>query len=163
MSNINVINGILYSFGIYFNSITLQTKTFKMYQQYFSICRIITVIVLVILFALNSYVIFKHFIEGKTVVSSSISINEKGVQTLPAIIICRERAYNERTEMFKLSDYFSNTLFLDYEIEDDNLKIIAQNSTLLKHEEIYSFNRGRCIVLKYLKAVRLFFRNSRLI
>ena len=54
-----------------------------MYLKCFMLCRITTVLILTVFFVLNSLIIFKHYIGGKTVTSSSITINAKGKQVLP--------------------------------------------------------------------------------
>ena len=124
-----------------------------MYRKLFSICRIVTVTLLTMFFALNSFVIFEHFISGKTITSSSVVISDKGKQVLPALIICREKAFTKKGKpMFKLADYLENTMSLTY----NTSKMfgdygVIENSTL----SVYSMNRGRCEVLKYTKEVKV--------
>ena len=127
-----------------------------MYKKYSRLLRIVIVSVLTTLFVLNSNVIFEHYISGKTITSSSILINPKEVQMLPAIIICREKAYNKHAEMFHLSDYLDNTMTFVYYVDgnkNENGEAIEDNSTFLRHEWIYSYSRGYCVVLKYIKEV----------
>ena len=122
-----------------------------MYRKLFSICRIVTVTLLTTFFAMNSFVIFEHFISGKTLTSSSVVISDKGTQVLPALIICRDRAFNIKgMPMFKLTDYLENTLKLNYTATKayGDYGVIENTTSLLK-ESIYSMNRGHCEVLKY--------------
>ena len=102
-------------------------------------------------FALNSFVIFEHFISGKTITSSSVVISDDGKQVLPALIICREKAFTRKGKaMFKLTDYLENTQSLNYtasELFGDYALI--ENSTL----SVYSMNRGHCEVFKHTKEV----------
>ena len=124
-----------------------------MYQKLFSICRIVTVTLLTMFFALNSFVIFEHFISGKTITSSSVVISDDGKQVLPALIICREKAFTGKGKaMFKLTDYLENTQSLNYtasELFGDYALI--ENSTL----SVYSTNRGHCEVFKHTKGVKI--------
>ena len=129
-----------------------------MYHKIFSIFRIITVTLLTMLFAFNSYVIFEHFISGKTITSSSVVVSDKGKQVLPALIICREKAFTKKGKsMFNLTDYLNNTLQLSYSVAGlfpDYVDL--SNSRDVKKEHVYSVNRGHCEVLKYTKEVRKF-------
>ena len=72
---------------------------------------------------------------------------------MPAIIICREKAYDRVTDMSKLDDFLSNTMKLEYYVDDETHNPIDDNSTDLKREAVYSVNRGHCVVLRYTKEV----------
>ena len=126
-----------------------------MYAKLFVLCRIITISILAICFIFFSYITFKHFIDGKTVTSSNIAVSDDGVQVLPAIIICREKAYDRHTEMYRLDDFLNNTMKLQYYLDDENYIPIEENSTQLKRESVYSITRGHCVVLKYIKKVNI--------
>ena len=128
-----------------------------MYQKLFSICRIVTVTLLTMFFALNSFVIFEHFISGKTITSSSVVVSDRGRLVLPALIICREKAFTIKgLPMFKLTDYLQNTMSLNYAVSElFGDYAMLENSTVLKKEHVYSINRGHCEVLKYTKEVIL--------
>ena len=122
-------------------------------SKYFVLAKIVTVITLALFFIFFSNVTFLHYWDGKKITSSSVSTSESGKLLLPAIIICREIAYNKQTEMYKLEDFLNNTMDLVYYVDDENYMPIESNSTLLKRESVYSLNRGNCYVLKYLKEV----------
>ena len=108
-------------------------------------------------FALNSFVIFEHFISGKTITSSSVVVSDRGKLVLPALIICREKAFTIKgMPMFKLTDYLQNTMSLNYSVSElFGDYAMLENSTALKKEHVYSINRGHCEVLKYTKEVIL--------
>ena len=145
-----------------------------MFGKFFIIVRIATGILLSILFALNSWVIFQHYIEGKTVTSSDIVTSPRGTQLLPAIIICREKPYEGEmdmdggpdrfVDMLRLENFLNKALKLHYMILDhdgnsiyDNLmyeEIDWKNATIRKPEQVYSFKQGHCVVLKYIQEVR---------
>ena len=122
-------------------------------SKYFVLAKIVTVITLALFFMFFSHVTFLHYWDGKIITSSSVSSSESGKLLLPAIIICRKKAYNKQTEMYKLEDFLNNTMDLVYYVDDENYMPIESNSTLLKRESVYSVNRGNCYVLKYLKEV----------
>ena len=124
-----------------------------MYVKCFMLCRITTVIILTVFFVSSSLIIFKQYIEGKTITSSGIILNTKGKQVLPAIIICREKAYDKVTDMSKLNDFLNNTMKLEYYVDDEVYNPIEDNSTHMIRERVYSINRGHCVVLKYIKEV----------
>ena len=118
--------------------------------NYCKVLKIMTTVMLVVLFVANSWLIFTYYISSKEVTSSSVKLNYVGKQTMPAIIICREVAFsNVKKNMSKLKDYKENTLSLNYEILDYNQDHLAKNATDLEIEHIYSFSRGLCEVLKY--------------
>ena len=125
-----------------------------MYVQFFLIVKIATGTLLAMFFALNSWIIFHHYIEGKTVTSSSILINPKGKQVMPAILICRETAYDTVRSMARLDDYLNNTMKLIYYIDDEEGNPVEANSTYLKSASVYSLTRGHCYILQYTKEVR---------
>ena len=121
-----------------------------MQLNYCKVLKIITTVILVVLFMANSWLIFEYYISSKEVTSSSVKLNYVGKQTMPAIIICREVAFsNVKKNMSKLKDYKENTLSLNYEVLDYNQDYLAKNATDLEIEHIYSFSRGLCEVLKY--------------
>ena len=124
-----------------------------MYAKCFMLCRIATGLLLTFFFVLNSLLIFHQYIGKKTITSSSITLNQKGTQVLPAMIICREKAYDKVTKMSNLDDFLNNTMKLTYYIYDEQYNQIEDNSTALQRERVYSINRGHCVVLKYLKEV----------
>ena len=125
-----------------------------MYVKFFLLGRIATGVLLVICFLLNSWVIFTHYIRGKMVTSSEVTINPKGKQLMPNMLICRETAYDTVREMAKLEDYLDNTMKLEYKIDDEDGSPVEWNSTKLKRASVYSMKRGHCYVLKYTKKVR---------
>ena len=93
--------------------------------------------------------------------SNSIKLNRVGKQTVPAILICRKVAYtNAKKNMSRLQDYLDNTLTLEYHVLDHiNQEEVTTNSTYLERQQIYSFSRGVCEVLKYKPKVRICKRN----
>ena len=122
-----------------------------------SIVKIITTLILVVLFVGNSWFIFSYFITSKEMTSNSIKLNNVGKQTVPAILICRKIAYTDvKKNMSRLQDYLDNTLALDYAVLDHiNQDVVTTNSTYLERQQIYSFSRGVCEVLKYKPKVRI--------
>ena len=124
-----------------------------MYSKYFLLCKVATVVVLATFFVTFSRITFDHYLAGKTITSSSIAVTEDESQVLPAIIVCRKKAFNEHREMFTLEDFLNNTMKLEYYMDDENWNPVELNSTKLKRVSIYSVTRGHCIVLKYLPKV----------
>ena len=77
-----------------------------MQLNYCKVLKIITTVVLVVLFMANSWLIFEYYISSKEVTSSSVKLNYVGKQTMPAIIICREVPFsNVKKNMSKLDKY----------------------------------------------------------
>ena len=71
--------------------------------NYCRVLKIITAVMLVVLFMANSWLIFEYYISSKEVTSSSVKLNYVGKQAMPAIIICREIAFsNVKKNMSKL-------------------------------------------------------------
>ena len=126
-----------------------------MLEKFFLIIKIATGIVLLACFTLNSWAIFKNYVDGNTVTSTNIEINIRGKQILPAIVICREKAYDSVRYMSKLEDFLDNTMQLSYHFLDDNGNFINKDSTALKQEHVYSIGLGHCMVLKYKREVRV--------
>ena len=114
----------------------------------FTLLKIITGISLTAFFVLNSWIIFLNYLEGATVTSSSVVLNKQKLK-LPAIIICRENAYNIKKYMGKLDEFLENTAKLKYDIEDPGGDYLDSNSTQLEKTSIFSVNRGHCHVVKY--------------
>ena len=125
-----------------------------MHVTIFKIIKIFTACLLVLCFVINSWHICQYFIDGKRVTSRNMKVNMKVPQKMPAIIICRKKAYNDpRKDMSHLEDYLENTMKLNYSVYGENYKNIELNSAELKQEYVYSFTRGLCIVLKYVPEV----------
>ena len=76
---------------------------------------------------------------------------------MPAIIICRENAYTDvNRDMLTLNDFINNTFDLVYDLyHDKESDPIAENSTNIRREYIYSFTRGYCYILKFIPKVTL--------
>ena len=126
-----------------------------MKMNYCNIVKMITTIVLMVLFVANSWFIFEYFISSKEVTSSSVKLNYVGKQTMPAILICREFPFSDvKKNMSRLKDYMDNTLSLSYDVIDINQDYIDTDSPDLERVQIYSFSRGLCEVLKYKPKVR---------
>ena len=124
--------------------------------NYCKLLKIITTVMLIVLFMANSWLIFQYYISSKEVTSSSVILNYVGKQTMPTIIICRDLPFsNVKKDMSKLKDYKDNTLSLNYEVLDYNQDYITKNSTDLEVDHVYSFSRGLCEVLKYKPKVML--------
>ena len=118
------------------------------------IIKVFTACLLVLFFVINSWHMCQYFIDGKTVTSRNMNVNMKRAQKMPAIIICRKKAYTDpRKDMAFLGDYLDNTMKLNYSVYGKNYKHIEMNSTELKRQYVYSFTRGLCIVLKYVPEV----------
>ena len=124
-----------------------------MYRKCFIFLKVATGILLALFFFFNSWIIFIHYIEGKTITSSNVVINKKGKQLLPAIVVCRKKAYGSTREMSRLEDFLNNTMNLLYYVRDEEYNWIERNSTKFIWGSVYSYNRGHCYVLKYIKEV----------
>ena len=123
------------------------------------IVRLATAVLLTIFFVANSWLIFEHYWIKKRVTSSNIMINKAGKQRMPAIVVCREKAYtNVQQDMSKLEDYLNNTLSLNYDVYDPIYEILQLNSTDLEREYVYSFTRGLCVILKYIPKVFIIYQ-----
>jgi hypothetical protein len=91
----------------------------------------------------------------KMVTSSNLVINKAGEQTMPAIVVCREKAFSDvKKDMSTVDKFLNNTLKLNYGITDTNDEYLTDESTTLDRQYIYSFTRGLCTVLKYKPKVR---------
>ena len=126
-----------------------------MNRGFFKALKFFTALALFACFIGNSWLIFHHYIMRKTVTSSNRVINKVGMQRIPAIVICRENAFSDmKKSMSTLEDYLNNTLELNYWITGPDGEYLTPNMTTFKLEYIYSFTRGRCVVLKYETKVR---------
>ena len=97
--------------------------------SFFKVIKISTTIVLFGCFMANSWLIFHHYIIGKTVTSSNMKLNEVGKQIMPAIVICRENAFSDiKKGMSTREDFLNNTLKLNYEITDPDGNYLTADS-----------------------------------
>ena len=125
------------------------------YNKCCTIVKCVVAILMIVCFGLNSWIIFDHYAAKKMVTSSNIVMSKDGVQKFPAIIICRDKPYDDpKKDMSKLEDFIANTLSLYYWVYGPT-GYIDTNSTLLKREYVYSISRGMCYVLKFTGAVNM--------
>ena len=126
-----------------------------MILSFFIVIKVSTGLLLFGCFMANSWLIFHHYIVGKTVTASKIMVSKVGTQKMPAIVICRENAFSgAKKEMSTREDYLNNTLKLNYWIQDPDWNDITAHSDDLEHNKIYSFTRGNCEVFRYKAQVR---------
>ena len=120
------------------------------------------------MFACNSFVVFKQYIVGKTVITNDIEIHSKLL--LPSITICGTRGFKEELLNFSYVEkdkYFSNTLELNeliYGIKENNVKNYTTIEELVDGQQnnpelwvikvTLSAYRGRCYTIEYQKEVR---------
>ena len=148
-----------------------------------AVIKIITVIVLFVLFIWNSVIVFKYFIAGKKVTSSEDKTSDALIP--PALFICREVAFtNDTKDMAELDNFLNNTLYLYYGMYDDynalyangsrndptfigdKTYLIGVNATKSVYEDsfkveyVYSYSRGLCYKFMFLKKVKI--RNQRI-
>ena len=122
----------------------------------FDILRFIIVIGCVILFALNSYAIFRDFLSDPIIISSKILKSKDGTTEFPMILICNESAFKQPIMATDFDGYRRNTMALDDFLIDILLLKDAGNSIIkakprsLKHsiEEIFTAFHGMCFVVK---------------
>ena len=133
--------------------------------------KVITVMFCLAGFVANSYIIFQHFVAGKTV--TSYDIQKQSKLLLPSITICRISGFKEEIDEFadlELHQYISKTLNLDevfIKIEDSKHSQVSVedhiqgtgNKTENKGEEkwklltTYSMYKGRCHTIEYREEV----------
>ena len=127
-----------------------------------------TVLVLCLIgFFFNSYIIFKQFIEKETV--TSYKIEETSKLHLPSVTFCGNSGFKRIVENysdFELQNYINNTVKLSEivkEVTDHNnktYKIAPDRSTTFdgsgkwKIIETYSAYRGRCYTIEYKELVK---------
>ena len=121
------------------------------------------VLLCVVCFVANSFVIFKQYIGGKTLTSQDVEKNEK--LFLPSVTICGLSAFKEQIDEFddlELENYLNKTLYLeeilvgvmDIHSTLTRLKDMYNNTTHWGITTTYSFNRGRCYTIRYKQEVK---------
>ena len=114
-------------------------------------------------FVANSFMIFKQFIEHKTVTSQDIQQNM--YLFLPSMTICSLSGFKDKMDGYddiELENYLQNTLALDEILVDvtdtfENTSVLQEmyeNSTLWKITTTYSPFKGRCHTIKYNQEVK---------
>ena len=133
-----------------------------------SVIKFGTIAICLGMFACNSFVVFKQYIGGNTVITNDIEIYSK--MQLPSITICGTRGFKEELLNYSYVEkerYFSNTFELNeliYVIRDNEVKNYTTPEELLDGQqdnpEIWinkvtlSAYRGRCYTFEYQKEVR---------
>ena len=127
----------------------------------------ITIIILCLVgFFFNSYMIFKRFIGNETVTSMKVQENKE--LFLPSMTLCGVSGFKRIVDKYsdlKLENYFNNTIHLDemlieafdndqnaFEAEPINKPIFAE-SDVWKITTTLSAYRGRCYTIEYRKKV----------
>ena len=108
----------------------------------------------------NTFVIFKHFIENKTITSQDVQKSSK--LFLPSMTICSLSGFKEMMNEYhdlELQSYLDKTLDLDeilVSAEDMSLQDMYKNPETWQITTVYSQYKGRCHTIKYNKKVRKF-------
>ena len=118
-------------------------------------------------FFFNSFIIFKRFIGNETVTSMKIQENKE--LYLPSITLCGfsgfRRIINKYSDL-KLENFVNNTVDLNEMLitafDNDNNAVVAKDidkpkldkSDVWKITTTYSAYRGRCYTLEYTKKVQ---------
>ena len=135
--------------------------------------RLITTISCVIGFVLNSMVIFRHFVENKTITSINKELHSK--LPFPSLTVCSSTAFKTRITSFDgltMEKFKNNTMELmdliayvytisDTGIYENSLNIYDEfngeryNSDTWHISTVYSQYRGRCYTIEFRKEVFL--------
>ena len=127
-----------------------------------------TVILCLVGFVANSFIIFQQFSSGKTVTSTDVQKNSK--LFLPSITMCGLSGFKKKVDKYadiELENYINNTLSLNeilFSVEDNDgntLRIesvsrpahFSNQSNLWKVSTTYSAFKGRCHTIEYKKEV----------
>ena len=122
----------------------------------FDILRFIIVIGCAVLFALNSYAIFRDFLSNPTIISTKVLKSTDGTLAFPWILICNESSFKQPIMATDFDGYRRNTMALnDFLIDilllyDAGESIIKAKPTSIKHsiEEIFTAFHGTCFLVK---------------
>ena len=133
-----------------------------------SVIKFGTIAICLGMFACNSFVVFKQYIVGKTVITNDIEIHSKLL--LPSITICGTRGFKEELLNYSYVEkekYFSNTFDLNeliyvirdnwetnYASPEEILDGQQDNPELWVNKVTLSAYRGRCYTFEYQKEVR---------
>ena len=136
-------------------------------QFYLTSLKMIIMLLCLVGFFFNSFIIFKRFIGNETV--TSMKIQENTELYLPSITLCGfsgfRRIINKYSDL-KLENFVNNTVDLDEMLitafDNDHNAVVAKDidkpkldkSDVWKITTTYSAYRGRCYTLEYTKKVR---------
>ena len=152
--------------------ITSSTKNFGNTTTggYSTILKVIIVSLCLVGFWCNTFIIFKHFIDGETVTSTKTlsTSKENSELLLPSLTLCGCSGYRKIVDNYSdlnLINYLNNTL----ELKDLQIELVEYNSGVFKSEALldttlinstrwrvsttYSTYRGRCYTIEYNKKV----------
>ena len=140
----------------------MSNKTNKEYGwNYWKLAQIVSSILCLVGFVLNSLAIFENFIEGKKVTSNELQRNDKLL--FPSITMCSLSGYKEEMDEFSdldLENFLNKTTYLDeilwdvyvdetyYDVDE-----MYGNETLWNVSTTYSYNKGRCHTIQYKEEV----------
>ena len=126
-----------------------------------------TVLVLCLIgFFFNSYIIFKQFIGKETV--TSYKIKETSKLYLPSVTLCGQSGFKRKVDKysdFELENYINNTVKLSEIVKEvadhsnQTYKIVPDSHTTFDGSgkwnivETYSAYRGRCYTMEYQEMV----------
>ena len=135
-------------------------------QFYLTSLKMIIMLLCLVGFFFNSFIIFKRFIGNETVTSMKIQENKE--LYLPSITLCGfsgfKRIINQYSDL-KLENFVNNTVDLNEMLitafDNDNNAVVAKDidrpkldkSDVWKITTTYSAYRGRCYTLEYTKKV----------
>ena len=126
-------------------------------------------------FFFNSYMIFKQFIDKETI--TSYKIQETSNLYLPSITFCRQSGYKRKVETyvdFEFENYIDNTIELSeivQEVADQSNQTFSKPDIHSKVNgsgkwnviETYSAYRGRCYTMEYKDLVNILVINLEII
>ena len=145
----------------------------KCNSKWINCLKLITTISCVIGFVLNSMVIFRHFVENKTITSINKELHSK--LSFPSLTVCSGNAFKTRITSFDdltMEKFKNNTVELmdliayvytisDTGIYENDLTIYDEfngeryNSDTWHISTVYSQYRGRCYTIEFRKEVFL--------
>ena len=147
-------------------SMTIQKKSNKKKNSLLMVLKGTVLVLCLVGFFFNSYIIFKQFIEKETV--TSYKMQETSKLLLPSVTFCGKSGFKRIVENysdFELENYINNTVKLSEiikEVTDHNnntYTIVPDRYTSFdgsgrwKIIETYSAYRGRCYTIEYKEMV----------
>ena len=150
--------------------VTSSIENFGQTTNYYIILKVITVSLCLVGFLCNTFIIFKHFIDGETVTSTkTLSTSKHNSELLlPSFTLCGCSGYRKIVDNYSdlnLINYLNNTI----ELKDLQVEVVEYNNGVFKSQALldttfinstrwrvsttYSTYRGRCYTIEYKKKV----------
>ena len=127
--------------------------TFKKLEYFWKGLKVLTVLVCLFLFVLNTWNIFEDFISGSTVETSSLHHPPSDKLQLPNIVLCNYSAYKNTSTYGSVEQYLENTLNPWAYILGVWPNNTNKSNKNWKFQPIYTVFSGHCLAIKHFPEV----------